>query len=98
LYGQNAPQRGNKHTARGRAQRHPGYHVQLSNPPWKGKSIHYQILTLLYPIYFYAFALSGREDWQCFNPGVPLRSAPGCVLVAPLGRIHPKRIHPISGR
>ncbi|WP_285816270.1 hypothetical protein, partial [Xylanibacter rodentium] len=28
------------------------------------------------------------------NPGVPLRSAPGYVLVAPLGRIHPKHIHP----
>ena len=26
-------------------------------------------------------------------PGVPLRSAPGYVLVAPLGRIHPKRVH-----
>ncbi len=27
------------------------------------------------------------------NPGVPLRSAPGYVLVAPAGRIHPRRIH-----
>jgi len=30
-------------------------------------------------------------------PGVPLRYAPGYVLVAPLGRICPRRIHPGHG-
>ncbi|WP_288146648.1 hypothetical protein, partial [Xylanibacter rodentium] len=41
---------------------------------------------------FWTPYLAGRGDWRCLNPGVSLRSAPGCVLVAPLGRIHPERI------
>ncbi len=36
-----------------------------------------------------AFALLGRIGQLNMTPGVPLRSAPGCVLVAPLGRILP---------
>jgi len=28
------------------------------------------------------------------NPGVPLRSAPGYVLVAPAGRVLPGHVHP----
>ncbi len=37
------------------------------------------------------------------NPGVPLRSAPGYVLVAPAGRVlpghvHPKQVLPMFGR
>jgi len=34
----------------------------------------------------------------CVIPGVPLRSAPGYVLAAPLGRTHPKFVHPTSVR
>ncbi len=37
------------------------------------------------------------------NPGVPLRSAPGYVLVAPAGRVLPEQVlprcvHPMFGR
>ncbi|WP_288084510.1 hypothetical protein, partial [Xylanibacter rodentium] len=48
----------------------------------------YQIFTVLYCIYIYAFALAGRGDCQCMIPGVPLRSAPGYVLAAFSRRIH----------
>ncbi len=51
-----APQRGNKHIARGREQRHPGCHVQLSYSPCKGKSINYQTITFFsYPHVFLCF-------------------------------------------
>ena len=32
------------------------------------------------------------------NPGVPLRSAPGYVLVAPAGRVLPEQVLPMFGR
>ncbi|WP_288147311.1 hypothetical protein, partial [Xylanibacter rodentium] len=64
----------------------------------RAKALIIKYLHFLHSIYFYAFALSGRGNWRCLIPGVPLRSAPGYVLSAPLGRIHPERIHPISGR
>ncbi len=37
---------------------------------------------------YYAFALSGRGDFGIHIPGVPLRSAPGYVLAAPVGRTY----------
>jgi len=46
---------------------------------------------------FYAFAPAGRGDSNTWTPGVPLRSAPGCVLVAPVGRIHSRHIRTTSG-
>ncbi len=30
-------------------------------------------------------------------PGVPLHSAPGYALVAPAGRVHSGRVHPMRG-
>ena len=50
------------------------------------------MLTIRAFLVFNAFALSGRGDCRCLIPGVPLRSAPGYVLVAPAGRVLPGRV------
>ncbi len=45
------------------------------------------MLTIRAFLVFNAFALSGRVDCRCLIPGVSLRSAPGCGLVALSGRV-----------
>ena len=69
----------------------PGVYGTDNMPPWKGKSLDIiRHVTRYYNgfvvIYNHAFALSGRQTHTHYNPGVPLRSAPGCVPVAPTGR------------
>jgi len=91
----NAPRRGNEHIAQGRAQRHPGNYTIARIRPERAKALIIRYLQFLYYIYFYAFALAGRGDWRCLNSRVPLRSTLGYVLVAPSGRVHSRRIHPI---
>ncbi|WP_286043790.1 hypothetical protein, partial [Xylanibacter rodentium] len=59
--------------------------------PARAKALTIKYLQFLPSIRFYAFALAGRGDCRCLIPGVPLRSAPGYVLVA-----FSRRIHPIS--
>ena len=89
-----APRRGNKHTARGRAKRHPGNPCVGIPAPCKGKSIKtYGYRNRNYLI-TNVFALSGRIYAIGYKSGVPLRSAPGYVLVAPAGRVLPGHVHP----
>ena len=41
-----------------------------------------------------ALPFQGEYMQLNMNPGVPLRSAPGYVLVAPAGRVLPGHVHP----
>ena len=90
-----APRRGNEHIARGRAKRHPGNNTIVHTRPERAKALIIRYLQFMYCVcYAFALALSlqkiatGRGDCRCLIPVVPLRSAPGYVLIAPLGRVH----------
>ncbi len=72
----------------GQSEAAPREQHDCTHSPCRGKSSNYQIFTVSYCIYIYAFALAGRGDCQCMIPGVPLRSAPGYVLAAFSRRIH----------
>ncbi len=82
-----APRRGNEHIARGRAKRHPGNNTIVHTRPERAKALIIKCLQFMYCMFFMLLPLQGAEC-RCLIPGVPLRSAPGYVLVAPLGRVH----------
>ncbi|WP_288085510.1 hypothetical protein, partial [Xylanibacter rodentium] len=55
--------------------------------PERAKALIIKYLHFFYiPCVFMLLPLQGAEC-RCLIPGVPLRSAPGYVLVAPLGRV-----------
>ncbi len=69
LLWKNAPRRGNKHIARGRAQRHPGNNTIVHTRPKRAKALIIRYLQFMYCVFFYAFALAGRVCTIVLFPG-----------------------------
>jgi len=79
-----APRRGNKHTARGRAQRHLGNNTIVRTCPERAKALIIKYLQFMYCMFFYAFALAGRGV-SMFDSRGAAALCPGLCACCPVG-------------
>ena len=79
-----APQRGNKHIARGRAKRHPGNNTIVHTRPERAKALIIKCLQFMYCMFFYAFALAGRGG-SMFDSRGAASLCPGLCACCPVG-------------